>query len=281
MSGAGSGAASGSPGDGGDDSSANEAGDDGGSNEAGDGGSNEAGGDGSNEAGDGGSSEAGDDGSSEAGDDGSSEAGDDGSSADGGSVCSAACTTAAGCPAQSCYLATAKPTGNADASTMCDGITQMPKAWKPQYAIDGDPATRYSTCTAGVGTEWFQVDMCRAALVSGVTLLETANDLGDQAKAYNVEVSTDGTNWTSVAMSSSVPAGTSLLSVTFTPVAARYVRFNQTGRVGVPAADGGFTTKWWSIHEFNVSCGGGDVVGDGGAATDAPASDGASDAPGE
>jgi hypothetical protein len=246
MSGASSGSASGSPGD--------DAGD------AGDAGEQRP-------------TEAGDDGATEAGDDGATEAGDDGSSADSGPTCSAGCMTAAGCPAQSCYIPMANPTGNAADSTMCDGITQMPTAWQPHYAVDGDPATRYSTCTAGVGTEWFQVDMCRTALVSGVTLSESTNDVGDQAAAYNVQVSMDGSNWTSVATASTVPRGTAVLTATFAPVVARYVRFNQTGMVGVPTADGGFTTKWWSIHEFNVNCAADD------AGADASATDAAGDAP--
>jgi hypothetical protein len=99
------------------------------------------------------------------------------------------------------------------------------------------------------------------------------NDVGDQAAAYNVQVSMDGSNWTSVATASTVPRGTAVLTATFAPVVARYVRFNQTGMVGVPTADGGFTTKWWSIHEFNVNCAADD------AGADASATDAAGDAP--
>jgi F5/8 type C domain len=137
---------------------------------------------------------------------------------------------------------------------MCDGITQTPSQWQPQYAVDGNLATRYATCANGVGKEWFEVDMCHAALVNGVTLAEGGSDVADQAAAYNVQVSMDETNWSSVAMASSVPPGTAVLKVTFAPVMARYVRFNQTGTVGT-SSGGHFTAKWWSIGEFNVGCG--------------------------
>jgi hypothetical protein len=139
---------------------------------------------------------------------------------------------------------------------MCSTLTQVPTRWQLQYAVDGNINTRYTTCGAGVGTEWFQVDLCRTALVSGVTLAETPGDEGDQAAAYNVQVSQDESNWTSVARSSSVPPGTGFLTVTFAPVMARFVRFNQTGMVGVSGSEGSFTAKWWSIAEFNVTCGG-------------------------
>jgi len=137
---------------------------------------------------------------------------------------------------------------------MCTGITQKPSLWQPQYAVDGNLATRYTTCAPGVGTEWFQVDMCRVALVQGITLAESPGDAKEQAAAYDLMVSMDETNWFTVATSSSVPAGTSVLTVTFPPVLTRYVRFRQTGKVGVSNHDGSFTPKWWSIAEFNVTC---------------------------
>jgi hypothetical protein len=155
---------------------------------------------------------------------------------------------------QSCYVPKASQIGDANDSTKCSTLTQTPSLWQPQYAVDGNINTRYSTCAPAVGKEWFEVDMCHAALVSGVTLAESGSDVVDQAAAYNVMVSMDETNWTSVAMASTVPPGTALLTVTFSPVMARYVRFNQTGMVGV-SSGGHFVTKWWAIAEFNVTCG--------------------------
>ena len=115
---------------------------------------------------------------------------------------------------------------------------------QPPYAVDGDLTTRFSTGTAGVGIEWFAVDMCRTALVDGITLDDT-NDATDQAAAYTVQVSTDGTNWSPVAMSCAAPAGV-VLPITFAPVMARYIRVNQTGMLA--------NASWWSIDELTIQC---------------------------
>jgi hypothetical protein len=203
------------------------------------------------------------------------EAGDDsgGDAAEAGPSCAPGCMTAAGCPAQSCYLPSANPT--ADPATAGVSATLV----LPQYAVDGQLTTRYSTGMPAVGMEWFQVDMCAVATISGVTL-DDSNDLTDQAAGYNVQVSMDGTTWSQVALAASVPAGTAVLTVSFAPVTARYVRFNQTGTLPTSMRTG--QPHWWSIDELNVTCPG---SADGGGADGAPAaapeggpsSDGATD----
>jgi hypothetical protein len=120
----------------------------------------------------------------------------------------------------------------------------------PPYAIDGNLMTRYSTGRAAVGTEWFRVDLCRTVYVDGVSLNDTVDPI-DVATAYNVQVSLDGITWTQVA-ASATPAPTNL-TVTFTPVLARFVRFNQTGVLP--------NTDWWSIDEFSVTCSGSNDAG--------------------
>jgi hypothetical protein len=192
----------------------------------------------------------------------STDAGDGGN----GAVCTSACMAATGCPAQSCYVPTANP-------VPASGLFMIPdNKLLPPYAIDGNLATRYTTGANGAGTEWFQVDLCRTATISGVNLNDTTDPL-DVAAAYNVQVSLDGTMWTTVA-TSTMPAAVNL-TVTFAPTMARYVRFNQTGMVGVTQADGGFMANWWSIDEFSVLCGAPDAGGD------AAIESGASDAAGE
>jgi F5/8 type C domain-containing protein len=129
---------------------------------------------------------------------------------------------------------------------MFDGIANT--LLQPQYAIDGVLTTRYSTGQDQMGTEWFQVDLCRDVYVAGVTLNDSnGTDSMDVATAYNVQVSLDGQTWSTMAMSAT-PAAVDLV-VTFTPKLARFVRFNQTG---VSA------TRWWSIDEFTVACGAAD-----------------------
>jgi hypothetical protein len=118
----------------------------------------------------------------------------------------------------------------------------------PQYAIDGNLMTRYTTGVHGVPGDWFKVDLCRQVYVAGVNLNNTV-DTTDVAAAYNVEVSLDDATWTQVA--SSATAAPVDLTVTFQPVLARFVRFNQTGTL--PTSDSG-TAYWWSIDEFTVTC---------------------------
>ena len=79
-------------------------------------------------------------------------------------------------------------------------------------------------------------------------MLNSGGSAGDYARGYNVEVSTNGTTFTSVA------TGTGTASpetVTFADQTAQYIR------VVLTAAS---TTSWWSIAEFTVftdSAGGG------------------------
>ena len=157
--------------------------------------------------------------------------------------CSPACTTGTACPTQACYVPTANPVPPV-------GLGGQPdNKLLPPYAIDGNLMTRYTTGAPGVPGDWFQVDLCRNVLVSGVNLNDTV-DTTDVAVAYNVEVSLDGVTWTQVA-SSSTPAPTNL-TVTFAAVLARFVRFNQTGTLPVCGAGPGHC--WWSIDEFTVTC---------------------------
>jgi hypothetical protein len=117
----------------------------------------------------------------------------------------------------------------------------------PQYAVDGNLATRYSTGQTQMGGEWFQVDLCQNEVVAGITVQDD-DDTTDVAAAYMVQVSLDGELWVTVAESAQ-PAPVDLV-VSFPPILARYVRYNQTGSsVNTP------NEPWLSIDELNVQCG--------------------------
>src|SRR5260370_8104436 len=62
---------------------------------------------------------------------------------------------------------------------------------------------------------------------------------GDYPRGYQVQVSSDGTNWTTV--TSGIGTGQSLL-IQFQVQVARYLKIVQTGTSG----------NWWSIAELNV-----------------------------
>jgi hypothetical protein len=117
---------------------------------------------------------------------------------------------------------------------------------QPPYAVDGNVNTRYSTGQLQMGTEYFQVDLCRNVTVTGVILNDTI-DTTDVALGYTVQTSLDGAHWTTMAMSAA--AAPALLTVKFAATTARFVRFNQTGKA--PPAPAG---HWWSIDELNVTC---------------------------
>jgi len=80
--------------------------------------------------------------------------------------------------------------------------------------------------------------------VSGITVQDD-DDPTDVSASYAVEVSMDGNCWDTVA--GSTCAAPTDLTVTFSPVMARFVRY-----VNTAASSGGF---WWSIDEISVQCG--------------------------
>jgi hypothetical protein len=120
---------------------------------------------------------------------------------------------------------------------------------QPMYAIDGSETTRYTSGQAGIGNEWLQIDLCRPVSISGITAV--TNSATDLAASYTMQVSTDGATWTTVA-TSATPA-LQRMTLTFTPVLARYVRYNQTGVIQGPPM---MMPYWWSVHEFAAVCGG-------------------------
>ena len=109
----------------------------------------------------------------------------------------------------------------------------------PANAIDGNLSTRFSTDADQASGMYFQVNMGSAQNFNQI-VMDSGGSSGDYARGFNVEVSSDGSNFTSVA------TGTGTASpetVSFTPQTAQYIRVVLTA---------GVTTNWWSIAEFNV-----------------------------
>jgi hypothetical protein len=149
--------------------------------------------------------------------------------------------TATGCPTQACYVVSAVPA----AAAGLDGIVSTKLL--PQYAVDGNTATRFTDGQGQVGGEYFQIDLCQDEYVNEVEVNDTI-DTTDVATAYDVDVSLDGTCWETVA-NSQVPAAADQ-TITFPSVRARFVRYVQTGNDANIA-----TVPWFSIDEINVDCG--------------------------
>ncbi|MEU0404246.1 discoidin domain-containing protein [Streptomyces sp. NPDC006197] len=113
-------------------------------------------------------------------------------------------------------------------------------------AVDGDPGTRWSSAFAD--PQWIQVDLGAPASLSRVDLRwETAS-----AKAYRIELSGNGADWTTAYSTANGPGGNESLPVTGT---ARYVRVYGTQRA----------TGWgYSLWEFQVYGDGGTTLPGGG-----------------
>ncbi|MEW2588311.1 discoidin domain-containing protein [Streptomyces virginiae] len=101
-------------------------------------------------------------------------------------------------------------------------------------AVDGDNGTRWSSRFAD--PQWIQVDLGATARLSQVVLRwETAH-----ARAYRIELSTDGSSWTTAHSTTAGTGGVQTLGITGT---ARHVRVYGTERA----------TAWgYSLWEFQV-----------------------------
>jgi hypothetical protein len=105
--------------------------------------------------------------------------------------------------------------------------------------IDGNGSTRWSSGTPQAGGEWYQVDMGSAQTVAEVTIQTPANGTWDYPRNLNLQVSTNGSTWTTVASGIGFAWKRPIM---FTPVTARYVRVTQTGAA----------PQWWSIDELTA-----------------------------
>jgi hypothetical protein len=101
-------------------------------------------------------------------------------------------------------------------------------------AVDGNTGTRWSSAFSD--PQWLEVDLGSSATISQVVLQwETA-----YGKAFQIQTSTDGTNWTSIYSTTTGTGGTQTLNVTGT---GRYVRMYGTARA---------TQYGYSLWEFQV-----------------------------
>ena len=109
----------------------------------------------------------------------------------------------------------------------------------PANAIDGNLSTRYSSDAVQASGMYFQVNMGSAQTFNQIEM-NSGGSTGHYARGYNVEVSTNGTTFTSVATGTGT---SSPETVTFATQTAQYIRVVLTA---------GGTTSWWSIAEFTV-----------------------------
>jgi hypothetical protein len=114
-------------------------------------------------------------------------------------------------------------------------------------AVDGNTGTRWSSAFSD--PQWLEVDLGSSQSVCEVTLdWETA-----YATAFQIQVSADGSNWTTIYSTGTGSGGTQTLSVSGT---GRYIRMYGTARA---------TQYGYSLWEFGVYTTGGGTTGDSGA----------------
>jgi glucosylceramidase len=117
-------------------------------------------------------------------------------------------------------------------------------------AIDGDPATRWSTGHGMRPGDTFQIDLGSRQTFNQIVLDTTASP-GDFPRQYQVYVSDDGTNW---GQPIATGPGATVTRILFPQVTGRFIRLVNEGSAG----------SWWSIHELNVLAPGGPAGGGGG-----------------
>lgn len=117
--------------------------------------------------------------------------------------------------------------------------TNSAAADAPANAIDGNTGTRYSSDAVQAPGMWFQINLGSSQNVNQIRL-DSGNWPGDYAVGYNVEVSTNGSGFTSVATGS---GSSSVETISFAPQTAQYIRVVLTA----PS-----TGPWWSIAEFTA-----------------------------
>ncbi|MGX6605512.1 galactose-binding domain-containing protein [Micromonosporaceae bacterium Da 78-11] len=104
----------------------------------------------------------------------------------------------------------------------------------PAYAVDGNYGTRWAS--EWVDTAWAQIDLGSVQSFNHVQLAWEAA----YAKGYQIQTSTDGTNWTTVYTTAAGNGGFDSLNISGT---GRYVRMNATGKA---------TAYGYSLWEFGV-----------------------------
>lgn len=117
----------------------------------------------------------------------------------------------------------------------------------PENAVDGNLDTRWTTGTPMKEGMWYQIDFGSPRLINRVHIdfgsNQNAEDHQDWFRGYDIQVSTDGENWTTVVAQESNEDV--VVDETFDPVKARYVKIVNT-------KDDPDNHWWASIHEAHI-----------------------------
>ncbi len=106
----------------------------------------------------------------------------------------------------------------------------------PSNALDGNPATRWSSGVYMQPGMWFQLDLGSVNVTEGV-LLNHMPSKDDHPEQWSIAVSPDGQDWQTVVL------GNGIIDAIWQPVNARYIK---------TTCDKPYGGWWWSIHEASV-----------------------------
>ena len=115
-------------------------------------------------------------------------------------------------------------------------------------AVDGNTGTRWSSAFSD--PQWLEVDLGSSQAICQVAL----NWEAAYATAFQIQTSTDGTNWTTIYSTTTGTGGTQTLNVTGT---GRYIRMYGTAR----ATQYGYSLWEFSVYGTGGSSGGGGTCG--------------------
>ena len=121
------------------------------------------------------------------------------------------------------------------------GWTPTASSGNAALAIDGDDSTRWTTNAAQSGSEWISIDLSAVTRFNRVSFNHTNFAAGDYPRNFYVEVSSNGSSWTTV-YTGTGSSSSKVTTASFTPTTARFVRINQTGSAG----------DYWSVGELNI-----------------------------
>jgi hypothetical protein len=109
--------------------------------------------------------------------------------------------------------------------------------------LNGNSGDRWSTGTfqSPTADQYFQVNMLSSKTFDRISL-DCSESPHDYPRGYEVLVSNDGSSWSSVPIAVGKGFGP-LTTITFLEQNAQYIKVKQIGTS---------TSKWWSIHKFNV-----------------------------
>jgi hypothetical protein len=108
-------------------------------------------------------------------------------------------------------------------------------------AVDGYLPSRFTTGTNATAGQWLEVNMGKPTTFSLMTMDTYGAGPGctDEARAYAMYLSSDGSTWTPLAMGTGSSA---IVATSFATQTAQYIQVQLTQTAG----------PWWSIAELNV-----------------------------